>query len=89
MTDEAPAYGLWGLVLINSLVFVLFAYSFFKPRTPRRWADGLPRRCAGRDRQRTAASFRATAYARPHPTWPARISPGRRDFRCCDRNTRV
>jgi len=37
MTDEAPAYGLWGLVLINSLVFVLFAYSFFKPRTPRDW----------------------------------------------------
>ncbi|HET8545904.1 MAG TPA: isoprenylcysteine carboxylmethyltransferase family protein [Pseudolabrys sp.] len=37
MTDEAPAYGLWGLVLINSVVFVLFAYSFFKPRTLRDW----------------------------------------------------
>ena len=37
MTGEAPAYGLWGLVLINSAVFVLFAYSFFKPRTPRDW----------------------------------------------------
>jgi methanethiol S-methyltransferase len=37
MTDEAPAYGLWGLVIINSVVFVLFAYSFFKPRTPRDW----------------------------------------------------
>lgn len=37
MTDEAPAYGLWGLVVINSVVFVLFAYSFFKPRTPRDW----------------------------------------------------
>ena len=37
MTDETPAYGLWGLVLINSVVFVLFAYSFFKPRTPRDW----------------------------------------------------
>ena len=36
MTDT-PAYGLWGLVLINSVVFVLFAYSFFKPRTPRDW----------------------------------------------------
>jgi protein-S-isoprenylcysteine O-methyltransferase Ste14 len=37
MTDEATAYGLWGLVIINSVVFVLFAYSFFKPRTPRDW----------------------------------------------------
>ena len=37
MTDETPAYGLWGLVLINSVVFILFAYSFFKPRTPRDW----------------------------------------------------
>jgi protein-S-isoprenylcysteine O-methyltransferase Ste14 len=37
MTDDAPAYGLWGLVIINSVVFVLFAYSFFKPRTPRDW----------------------------------------------------
>ena len=30
MTDS-PAYGSWGLVLVNSIVFVLFAYSFFKP----------------------------------------------------------
>ena len=37
MTNEAPAYGLWSLVLINSVVFILFAYSFFKPRTPRDW----------------------------------------------------
>lgn len=37
MTAETPAYGLWGLVIINSVVFVLFAYSFFKPRTPRDW----------------------------------------------------
>jgi protein-S-isoprenylcysteine O-methyltransferase Ste14 len=37
MSGEAPAYGLWGLVLINSVVFILFAYSFFKPRTPRDW----------------------------------------------------
>ena len=37
MNTEAPAYGLWGLVLVNSVVFVLFAYSFFKPRTPRDW----------------------------------------------------
>jgi protein-S-isoprenylcysteine O-methyltransferase Ste14 len=37
MNAEAPAYGLWGLVLVNSVVFILFAYSFFKPRTPRDW----------------------------------------------------
>jgi protein-S-isoprenylcysteine O-methyltransferase Ste14 len=37
MSDETAAYGLWGLVLINSVVFILFAYSFFKPKTPRDW----------------------------------------------------
>ncbi len=36
MTDE-PAYGLWSLVLINSLIFIIFAFSFTKPRTPRDW----------------------------------------------------
>ena len=36
MTD-APAYGLWSLVLINSFVFILFSYSFFKPKTTRDW----------------------------------------------------
>jgi len=34
---DTPAYGLWGLVLINSAVFILFAFSFFKPKTPRDW----------------------------------------------------
>jgi protein-S-isoprenylcysteine O-methyltransferase Ste14 len=37
MSTETPAYGLWSLVLVNSVVFILFAYSFFKPRTPRDW----------------------------------------------------
>ena len=32
-----PAYGLWSLVVINSLVFIIFAFSFSKPRTPRDW----------------------------------------------------
>ncbi|HVZ33730.1 MAG TPA: isoprenylcysteine carboxylmethyltransferase family protein [Polyangiaceae bacterium] len=35
--DDSPAYGLWWLVLINSAVFVLFAFSFFKPSTKRDW----------------------------------------------------
>ena len=37
MNDNAPAYGLWSLVVINSAVFVIFAFSFTKPRTPRDW----------------------------------------------------
>ncbi len=37
MTGETPANGLWSLVVINSAVFILFAYSFFKPRTSRDW----------------------------------------------------
>ena len=35
--EEAPAYGLWSLVVINSAVFILFAFSFTKPRTSRDW----------------------------------------------------
>ena len=35
--NETSAYGLWGLVLVNSVVFILFAYSFFKPQTTRDW----------------------------------------------------
>jgi len=34
---DAPAYGLWTLVLINSAIFILFAFSFFKPKTKRDW----------------------------------------------------
>lgn len=37
MHDSTPAYGLWSLVIVNSAVFILFAYSFFKPRTSRDW----------------------------------------------------
>ncbi len=37
MTGETPAYGLWSLVLVNSVVFILFAYTFFKPWTSRDW----------------------------------------------------
>jgi methanethiol S-methyltransferase len=37
MTSEAAAYGLWGLAALNSIVFILFAFSFFKPRTSRDW----------------------------------------------------
>jgi len=35
--EEAPAYGLWSLVFINSAIFIIFAFSFTKPRTSRDW----------------------------------------------------
>lgn len=34
---SAPAYGLWSLVIINSLVFIIFAFSFAKPQSSRDW----------------------------------------------------
>jgi len=37
MQSDASAYGLWALVVINSAVFILFAFSFFRPRTKRDW----------------------------------------------------
>lgn len=37
MNSETPAYGLWSLVIVNSVVFIFFAYTFFKPATPRDW----------------------------------------------------
>ena len=36
MTQES-AYGLWSLVIINSLIFIIFAFSFSKPQTKRDW----------------------------------------------------
>ena len=37
MSDRSQAYGLWGLAAVNAAVFIMFAYSFFKPATPRDW----------------------------------------------------
>jgi protein-S-isoprenylcysteine O-methyltransferase Ste14 len=37
MSHEPPAYGLWGLVLLNSVIFIMFAFTFFKPQTSRDW----------------------------------------------------
>ena len=34
---DAPAYGLWSLVIINSLVFIIFAFSFTRPKNARDW----------------------------------------------------
>ena len=35
--QDVPAYGLWSLVIINSAIFIMFAFSFFKPKTTRDW----------------------------------------------------
>lgn len=37
MTTDVPAYGLWSLVAINSAIFLIFAFSFTRPRTVRDW----------------------------------------------------
>ena len=37
MSHNPPAYGLWTLVVINSAIFLIFAFSFTKPRTARDW----------------------------------------------------
>lgn len=35
--NDAPSYGLWSLVILNSLVFIIFAFSFSKPKSKRDW----------------------------------------------------
>ena len=37
MHTDTPAYGLWPLVVLNSAVFIIFAFSFAKPRSARDW----------------------------------------------------
>lgn len=37
MNTAENAYGLWSLVIINSLVFIIFAFSFAKPQNRRDW----------------------------------------------------
>ena len=37
MNNASNDYGLWGLVVLNSVIFVGFAYSFFKPANLRDW----------------------------------------------------
>ncbi len=35
--DSVFGYGLWSLVFINSAIFIIFAFSFTKPKTQRDW----------------------------------------------------
>lgn len=37
MNETVPAYGLWLLVIMNSAVFIFFAFSFIKPKTKLDW----------------------------------------------------
>lgn len=37
MNEPGFEYGLWSLAFINSAVFIIFAFSFFKPKTGRDW----------------------------------------------------
>lgn len=37
MNHGETGYNLWVLVIINSAIFIMFAYSFFKPATARDW----------------------------------------------------
>ncbi|HPE73168.1 MAG TPA: isoprenylcysteine carboxylmethyltransferase family protein [Candidatus Competibacter sp.] len=37
MHASTSAYGLWSLVIINSLIFMIFVFSFTKPKTQRDW----------------------------------------------------
>lgn len=37
MNHDTPAYGLWTLVVLNTAVFLIFAFSFTKPQTARDW----------------------------------------------------
>lgn len=34
---DASGYGLWSLVIINSAIFIIFAFSFAKPQSSRDW----------------------------------------------------
>lgn len=37
MSTDVPGYGLWSLVVINSAIFLIFAFSFTRPKTGRDW----------------------------------------------------
>jgi len=35
--ETGSAFGLWPIVVINSAIFIMFAFSFFHPKTKRDW----------------------------------------------------
>ena len=71
MNDSAPAYGLWTLVIINSLVFIIFAFSFAKPQTkPQTKPIAEPPRIKGANAfgNGSAGAFKGIAYVIPPDT---------------------
>jgi methanethiol S-methyltransferase len=54
---NAPAYGLWALVVINSAVFIIFAFSFARPQSARDWRSfaAVPAIFPKLNRERTIA----------------------------------
>ncbi len=67
MNAHVPAYGLWMLVFFNSAIFLMFAFSFFKPQTARDW----------RTFSAFGALFEAYAAHTPRflPSWQKASSP--------------
>lgn len=37
MSSVGDGYGLWWLAVVNSLIFIVFAFGFFRPKTRRDW----------------------------------------------------
>lgn len=37
MHNAANSYGLWFLVIFNSAIFIIFAFSFYHPKTKMDW----------------------------------------------------
>ena len=37
MSDTSSSYGLWVFAFLNAAIFIIFAFSFFKPQTTRDW----------------------------------------------------
>ena len=68
MNAPSPAYGLWSLVIINSLVFIIFSFSFAKPQSNRDWrsfsAFRLHRGVVHRDVRLSAHHLSAIGMAR-------------------------
>ena len=49
MNPDGSGYGLWTLVVLNSALFLMFAFSFFKPQTGRDWRTRSEERRVGKE----------------------------------------
>ena len=70
MSDCAPAYFLWSLMIINSLMFVIFAFSFAQPKSPAQPEPREPIRRSIRQRLSYDPPTSVTYYVwRPTAPW--------------------